>query len=58
MQKSTLKELDHLARLMQDVDKNFDELKKIWETNKKFRSVASSLNGPMLHLELDKKDLS
>lgn len=56
--KSTLKELDHLARLMQDVDKNFDELKKIWETNKKFRSVASSLNGPMLHLELDKKDLS
>ncbi len=57
LKKSTLKELDHLALLMQDVDKNFDKLKEIWETNKKFRCVASALNNPFLHLELEQKDL-
>ena len=58
LKKSTLKEMDNLAKLMQDVDANFDKLKEIWETNKKFRSVASKLNNSFLHLELDKKDLS
>ncbi len=58
LKKSTLNELDHLAKLMLDVDENFDELKEIWETNKKFRSVASSLNNPFLHLELDKSDFN
>ena len=58
VKKKTLKELDNLARLMLDVDGNFYKLKEIWENNKKFRSVASQLNGPQLHLELDKKDFS
>ena len=57
LKQSTLKELDRLASLMKDVDKNFDQLKKIWENNKKFRCVASALNNPFLHLELDAKDL-
>lgn len=43
---------------MQNVDENFEELQNIWETNKKFRSVASSLNNSFLHLELDKKDFN
>lgn len=55
---STLDEMDHLAELMQDVDKNFDELQAIWENNKKFRCVASKLNNSFLHLELDKDDLT
>ena len=58
LKKSTLKELDHLAKLMQNVDENFEELQNIWETNKKFRSVASSINNSFLHLELDKKDFN
>lgn len=56
LKKSTLKEMDELAKLMQDVDKNFDKLKEIWETNKKFRCVASKLNNSFLHLEIDDKD--
>lgn len=56
LSKKTLRELDHLAVLMQDIDNNFDELEKIWETNKKFRSVASTLNNSWLHKELDDKD--
>ena len=58
IKKSSLIELDKLAKLMQNVDENFDELKDIWENNKKLRSVASSLNNVFLHLELDKKDFS
>lgn len=58
LKKKTLEELDQLAKLMLDVDKNFEKLKEIWENNKKFRSVASSLNNSWLHLELDKKDFS
>ena len=58
VKKSTLKELDNLAKLMLDVDENFDKLKEIWENNKKFRSVASLLNDSRFHLELDKKDFS
>lgn len=56
VKKSTLKEMDELAKLMKDVDANFDKLKEIWETNKKFRCVASNLNNSFLQLQLDKKD--
>ena len=38
-----LKEIDDLAKLMLDSDKNFRELKKIWETNKKFRLLSGGL---------------
>lgn len=38
-----LSEIDSLARLMQEPDKNFEELKKIWETNKKFRLLKGAL---------------
>lgn len=58
IKKSTLKELDNLAKLMLNVDDNFEELQYIWENNKKFRSVSSGLNRSWLHLELDKKDFS
>lgn len=35
--------IDHLASLMQKPDENFDELKKIWETEKDFRILTGSL---------------
>lgn len=38
-----LAQIDHLARLMQEPDKNFDELKHIWETNKEFRLLEGGL---------------
>jgi len=38
-----LKEVDDLAILMQNPDKNFDQLKKIWETNKGFRLLSGGL---------------
>lgn len=38
------KELDELAKLMLDPDKNFDELLGIWENNKKFRIMSGGLN--------------
>ncbi len=38
-----LKEIDELATLMLDPDKNFNELQKIWETNKKFRLLKGGL---------------
>lgn len=38
-----LAELDGLAVLMVDPDKNFDQLQKIWETNKKFRLLKGGL---------------
>lgn len=44
--KLTVKELekiDHLARLMQKPDDNFDQLLKIWETEKDFRLLTGGL---------------
>lgn len=38
-----LKEIDKLAKLMQKPDKNFDELQKIWNKNKKFRLLKGAL---------------
>lgn len=38
-------ELDSLARLMLDPDENFDELKHIWDTNRRFRIMNSPLVG-------------
>lgn len=35
--------IDNLARLMQKPDENFDELVKIWETDKDFRLLSGSL---------------
>ncbi len=40
-----LKEIDGLARLMRDPDKNFEKLEKIWETNKQFRLLRGGLLG-------------
>ncbi len=41
--KEELEEIDNLARLMQELDNNFDKLEKIWETNKKFRIPTGGL---------------
>ncbi len=38
-----LKEIDELARLMQNPDENFDKLQKVWNTNKKFRLLKGGL---------------
>lgn len=38
-----LKEIDNLALLMQKPDDNFDKLREIWETNKKFRLLKGGL---------------
>lgn len=38
-----LKEIDNLAKLMQKPDDNFDKLKELWETNKKFRILKGGL---------------
>jgi len=38
-----LKEIDNLAKLMQNPDKYFDELLHIWETKKQFRLVKGGL---------------
>lgn len=38
------KELDELAELLLDPDKNFNELKYIWENNLKFRIMSGALN--------------
>ncbi|MDO8621544.1 MAG: transglutaminase-like domain-containing protein [Candidatus Levybacteria bacterium] len=38
-----LQEIDHLAELMQKPDDNFDELGKIWNTEKKYRMLAGVL---------------
>ena len=37
-------ELDNLANLMLDPDKNFEKLQDIWETNEKFRIMSGALN--------------
>lgn len=39
-----LKELDNLAELMLEPDKNFELLKKIWKENIKFRLMTGALN--------------
>lgn len=36
-------EIDDLARLMQNPDENFDQLKNIWQTKKDFRLVKGGL---------------
>lgn len=38
-------ELDKLANLMLNPDKNFEELQKIWNTESKFRIMSGALNG-------------
>lgn len=38
------KELDNLATLMLDPDKNFIELRYIWENNEKFRIMSGGMN--------------
>ncbi len=37
-------ELDELARLMLEPDKNFDKLNHIWENNEKFRTMSGGMN--------------
>lgn len=41
--KEELGEIDDLAKLLQRPDDNFDKLKKVWETNKKFRILKGGL---------------
>jgi hypothetical protein len=43
MTKLELKEIDDLAFLMQDPDKNFTKLKNIWENKKDFRLLSGGL---------------
>lgn len=43
LSETELKEIDNLALLMQDPDKNFDKLQKIWNTNRKFRLLKGGL---------------
>ncbi len=38
-----LLEVDNLAKLMLDVDKNYEELVRLWNTNKKYRIINSPL---------------
>ena len=40
-----LRELDDLAELMLDPDKNFNKLLELWNTNIKFRVLKGGLNG-------------
>ena len=41
-------ELDNLAKLMLDPDKNFDKLKHLWETNEKFRLLHGPYYNPYI----------
>lgn len=43
-----LSEIDDLATLMLEPDKNFYKLKNIWETNEKFRLLKSSSYNPYI----------
>ena len=38
-----LKEIDEIAELMQDPDENFQALKNVFESNKKFRLLTGAL---------------
>lgn len=40
---SKLREIDHLAELLQHPDENFDGLQKIWQTNKEYRLLKGAL---------------
>lgn len=46
-----LTEIDNLATLMLDPDKNFDKLKEIWETNDKFRILSCNSFNPYLDIK-------
>ncbi|PIV68061.1 MAG: hypothetical protein COS07_05350 [Candidatus Aenigmarchaeota archaeon CG01_land_8_20_14_3_00_37_9] len=43
LKEKDFKEIDDLAELMLDPDKNFQDLKKIWNTKKKFRILSGGL---------------
>lgn len=43
LSENELKRIDHLAELMRNPDENFDELQKVWQTNKKFRLLKGAL---------------
>ena len=45
-------ELDNLAELLLAPDENFSALKRIWETNRKFRVMNSPLVGERDNLPL------
>jgi len=45
LKEDDFKEIDQIAELMLEPDKNFDELVQIWNTRKKFRI----LNGPLIN---------
>ena len=47
-----LKKLDHLATLMLDPDKNFDELRYLFRNDKWLRAINTPLLGDGDHLEL------
>ena len=38
-----LKEIDYLATLMLDIDKNFNQIKKLYDNNPKYRMLNSPL---------------
>lgn len=38
-----LEEIDHLAKLMQKPDDNFEELRRLWESKKEFRNLKGGL---------------
>lgn len=48
-----LLELDYLAELMLDIDKNFNELKLLFENNKKYRPINTPLLSDQDHLEIN-----
>lgn len=48
-----LKQLDDLALLLLDVDKNFDELRYLFENDQKFRCMNTPLVSDRDHLELE-----
>lgn len=43
LNEADFEKIDNLALLMQEPDENFDELVKIWETNKDFRLLSGAL---------------
>lgn len=48
-----LKEIDDLARLLLDPDKNFDEIRYLFRNDKKLRVINTPLVGDGNHLELE-----
>jgi len=47
-----LKELDDLANLMINPDEHFDELRYLFENDKRFRVINTPLLGDKDHLEI------